>query len=76
LLDRRYFWQKRVKFAIVTEYDPAFYRDFGQPFVVGRLLAKFELAFGIVMVLNVKRGPRRPDDFRKARAKVTVKIER
>jgi hypothetical protein len=53
-----------MKFAVVAEYYPTFCGHFGEPFVVGRRIGEVEFIFRVVMVLNRKRGPRRPDCFR------------
>jgi hypothetical protein len=76
LFDRRYFGQKRVKFSVVAENDPALGSNFGEPFVIRSSLRKFELVFGIVVMFDGKGRPGRPDSFRKALSKVSVKIER
>jgi hypothetical protein len=65
-----------MKFSVVAKNDPALRPDFGEPFVVSCFLRKFELISWIVVIFNGKGRAGRPDSFRKALSKVSIKIER
>ena len=65
-----------MEFSVVAENNPALGSDFSEPFVICSRLRKLELVFGVVVIFDGKGRPGRPDSFRKALSKVSIKIER